>query len=289
MRYFTAALGESHHLVARALVRSFQRFEPDASLTVFTDLDAGFPNAERTSLESLLKHRERFYRRPGRRNVFKFTLFKEMFRRYPGEPIGWIDADTLLLSDLSRRLEPTKINVTSHGRRDAETVALGNRLEVPGSRYAISGFFSLPDPSWLDRLERITEQRPAWDHRDHNSNLGDQLILNHVIASSDPDEVNWLTDDCQHVYNLEIAEEVHPVVGDQRLRSLTRSGDAVYLGDRRIVLFYWIKKQFDLHLADEFRTFQPEVRSLLASLYSGDDERASKGPWYSRVASRVRA
>ena len=288
MRYFTAAFGEPHRIVVDALVRSFGRYEPDASLTVFTDLDDGPMGAETASMEALLQDRETFYHRPRRRNIFKFSLFAEMFRRYPGEPVAWLDADMLLLGDLSARLDPAKVNVLAHGRRDDETVALGDGVEVPGSRFAVGAFFSLPDPSWLERLEEVTARRPAWDHRDHSSNSGDQLILNHVVAAADSDEVNWVTDDRTAIYNLEIAEGLHPFLGDPGLRSLTRRGEALYQGARQVILFCWIKRQFDNHLADGFETFQPEVRSLLRSLYMGEAEPTPRGGILGRLAKVLR-
>ena len=263
------------------LMSSLGRYESQIPLTVFTDLPNEFPNSEIASMEELLSTRESFYRRPGRRNVFKLALFETMFERYPGESIAWIDADVLVLGDVETHLDPEKVNVIAHGRRDAEQVPLGNGLKVPGSRYAIGGLFSLPDPSWLESMNRIANERPAWNHKDHNSDLGDQLILNHVLSEVGADQIHWLTDDRRFIFNLEIADGLHPYVGDDRLSEITRSGDALYLEDRRIVLFYWIKKQFDLHVADGFQTFKPDVRRLFVDLYG-----VQKSPRYSLLRRR---
>ena len=224
MQFFTAVFGESHRIAAHGLIRSFRMHEPEAALTVFTDLSDLTPDGVDASLGQLLSGRERFYDRPGRRNIFKFVLFAEMFERHPGEVIVWVDADALVLDRISSQLDPSKLNVISHGKRDDETVVLGNGVEVAGARYAISGLFSLPDPSWLDLIDEVVADRPSWNHLDHDSNLGDQLILNHVLADTEPSLVNWLSDDRERVYNLEIADGLHPYVNDPRLASLTRIG-----------------------------------------------------------------
>lgn len=267
MRYFTAVLGESHRTAATALVRSFHDHQPGGSLTVFTDVPGVFPNEVLTSWPELLEGRESFYDRPGRRNIFKLALFTEMFERYPDESIAWLDVDMLVLDELSRHIDPSRPSVIAHGKRDGEVVPLGDGLKVPGSRYAISGLFSLPNKTWIDRMNEVIAVRPSWNHMDHNSNLGDQLILNHVIAGVDPGAIHWITDDRSFVFNLEIADGLHPYVGDSGLNKLTLDGDSIYLEDRKVVLLYWIKKQLDLHLSDGLQTFKPEVRDFLLSAY----------------------
>ena len=86
--------------------------EPEAALTVFTDLSDLTPDGVDASLGQLLSGRERFYHRPGRRNIFKFALFAEMFKRHPGEVIVWVDADALVLDRVSSQFDPSKFRMS---------------------------------------------------------------------------------------------------------------------------------------------------------------------------------
>jgi hypothetical protein len=103
---------------------------------------------------------------------------------------------------------------------------------------------------------------------DHNSNLGDQLHLNHVIASASPADVKWLSDDRRYIFNLEIGDGLHPYVDDPGLARLRLAGNEMWRDGRRVLLFYWVKPQFDPHFESGFSTFHPEVQSFLAELYS---------------------
>jgi hypothetical protein len=269
MRYFTAVFGESHRRVAHGLVRTFKRYGPNTPLTVFTDLvDPSFDNATFLNFNQLLNEYPAFYHIRGRRNIIKLRLFREMQRRFPEETIAWIDADMLVFDDLDKHLQEGVVNVIAHGRRNTQLVNCGDGLRVPGERYAIGGLFAIPPGPALAYLEHTTERRLNW-HDDGNPNhmIGDQLILNHLVARG-PFEVNWVTDNKRFVYNLEIGDGVHPGLNDEGLKRVRWYGKRPVTDGREVVVFCWIKRQVDLHIDNGFTTFHPVVSWRLRRLYS---------------------
>lgn len=271
IRFFTAAFGEAYARVTRGLLRSFERFAPKSDITVFTDMPAHFQPQRtiRTSFDDVLAELDSFLRAPDGqlRNAFKFVLFRRMQQLFPGDDVCWIDADMLVFSELSQHLVPGRINVMAHGRRDDQVIACGNGLNVPGSRYAIGGLYSLPPGPALDFLFEIARQRPQWRDVDRLVlHSGDQITLNHLVARSGL-PVHWLSDDRRFIYNLEIGEAVHPVVGDPALAAVTLQDGRPVRQGRTVAVFCWIKTKLDAHLVNEFATFKPEVAALLKTLY----------------------
>jgi hypothetical protein len=269
MRFFTAVFGESHRRAGLGLSRTFHQHNPSGHLTVFTDLPQTFATGVIRDFDLLISRygSEFFDHVGGRRNVFKYALFREMQEWYPSETIVWLDADQLIFDDLSKHLVDGHVNVISHGRRDGERVNCGNHLSVPGERYAIGGMFALPPGPALDFLEDVTKARPDWeDDGSPNHMIGDQLILNHLVAYG-PEPVHWVSDDRRYIYNLELAEGLHPRVGDEGLRRIRWFGRRPVLDGRKIVLWYWIKQHLDLHLGDHFASFRPHVARRLERCY----------------------
>jgi hypothetical protein len=277
MRFFSAAFGDAYVSAARALLSSFARYAPKADIRLFTDRTAAFddrPGATVTaSLDDLLAELgELLPELPGqRRNAFKFVLFEHMRRLYPQDDLCWIDADMLMLDDPASFLRPGHVNVMAHGRRNGQVISCGDGLNVPGDRYAIGGCYALPAGGAEAYLRRTHIARESWaDVASLVRTSGDQVTLNHLVARSGL-EVHWFTDDRTRIFNLEIGDGLHPGVGDQGLAGLSLQDGKLMRDGRRVAIFCWIKSRLDAHLADGFKTFQPEVREWLRRIYDPTD------------------
>lgn len=272
IRLFTAAFGDAYVSAARALLRSIARYSPRADVTVFTDRPGDFthPGVQAASLVDLLAELDQdFSRLQGQRhNAFKFALFERMRRLHPNDDLCWIDADMLVLDDLPAVIRPGHVNVMAHGRRGGQMIACGDGLDVPGERYAIGGLYSLPPGGAEAFLRQKLAERDSWsDMAPLVRHSGDQVTLNHLVARSGL-PVHWLTDDLNRIYNLEVGESLHPVVGDPGLARISLEADRLERDGRRIAVFCWIKSRLDAHLADGFATFRPDVARFLADLYT---------------------
>lgn len=272
MRFLTAAFGKSYLVAAHGLTRSFHRFSPEASLTVFTDLPGGFAFGDVVAMRyaDLIAGLDSFYQNPlGQfQNVFRFLLLRRLREQFPDDDLCWIDADMLVFGDIGQHLVPGQLNVMAHGRRDDQVLDCGGGLIVSGNRYAIGGMFSLPPGPALDHLDRTLADLPGWDDGGGPlKNMADQLALNHLVARSGL-PVNWISDDRRFIFNLEAADALHPVVGDAGLSQIALVNGRPWRTGRRIALMCWIKKKLDAHLKDNFSTFRPEVAALLRDLYA---------------------
>ncbi len=274
IRFVTAAFGRPYLLAAQGLLRSFQQFAPDEVLTIFTDMpdELASPTTVEMEFSELLDELDDFYRKPDSslKDVFKFGIFNRMQEMYPNDDICWIDADMLVFCNISSHLQAGKVNVMAHGRRDHQTVNCGGGLRVNGDRYAIGGMYSLPPGPALAYMVKTMQQIPNWeDGGGPLRNMADQLILNHLVARSAL-SVGWINDDRSRIFNLELGENVHPLVGDPGLSRIKLDGGVPVRDERQIAVFCWVKKKFDEHLENRFSTFQPEVARLLNSLYRID-------------------
>jgi hypothetical protein len=274
IRFFTAAFGSAYVPAARALLRSAELFASETNITIYTDLPTCFRTHTCTTIsicfDELLTELDEFHRssRGQLRNAFKFSLFRRMRQRYPSDDICWIDADMLIFCELSKHIVPGHINVIAHGRRDDEVIACGDGLNIRGDRYAIGGLYSLPPGPALDFLLERARERPHWtDVAPLVRGSGDQITLNHLVARSGL-PIHWLSDNRRYIYNLEIAENKHPVVGDIALTEITLHEGRPTRDGRYIAVFYWIKNKLDAHLTDNFSTFRPEVATILQNLYA---------------------
>ncbi len=272
-RFVTAAFGAPYLVAARGLLRSFQVFAPSEDLTIFTDMPDRLisPNTIAMSFADALANLDDFYREADRQrqNVFRFGILRRMQEIYPNDDICWIDADMLVLCNLSEYFRSGYINVMSHGRRDNEVFDCGGGLLVPGKRYAIGGMYSLPPGAALDYITRTMRSLPSWpDEGGPLRHMADQIILNHLVARSGL-PVAWISDNEQLIFNLEVSDSMHPVVGDRGLAQIRLEDNKLLRGDRQIAVFCWIKKKLDAHLRQKFSTFQPEVAGLLKELYLG--------------------
>lgn len=87
---------------------------------------------------------------------------------------------------------------------------------------------------------------------------GDQITLNHLVARSGL-PVHWISDDRRYIYNFEIGEGVHPMVGGPGLAAIHLEDSTLTRDGRRVVVFCWVKNKLDAHLENGFETFRPEV------------------------------
>ena len=270
--FLTAVFGEPYRRAGQALARSFARHAPGAKLSIFTDLDAEFAAGDvvKTSYEALIETLPEFYRNPTRqfRNVFRFQLFRRLQAMCPGEDLCWIDADMLVFGDLAVHLKPGHVCVMAHGRRPGQQLDMGGGLIVPGERYAIGGLCMLPAGPALDWIEKTLIEMPNWpDGGGPLRHMADQVALNHLVARSDL-PVHWLTDDRRYIFNLELADAWHPVVGDPGLARIELVEGRPSRDGRRIEVLCWIKSKLDAHLRNSFSSFRPEVASMLQDLYA---------------------
>jgi hypothetical protein len=271
IRFFSAAFGQAYIQPAKALVRSFDLFAPDAQISIFTDLPNRFGSERviKTAFGELIDELDQFHRSTDGqlRNAFKFLLFDRMRQLYPEDDLCWIDADMLVFTDLSRHLRPGFVNVMAHGRRDEQLLNLGDDLTVRGDRYAIGGLYSLPPGPALDFVFDAARARQNWGDVDRLVRFsGDQITLNHVVARSGL-PVHWVSDDRRFIYNLEFGENTHPIVGDAGLKAIEMLNGIPVRDGREFAVFCWIKNKLDAHIADRFSTFSPEVADLLRKLY----------------------
>lgn len=271
IRFFTAAFGESYARFAQALASSFIKFSPGTNLHIFTDNPKKITHSlvEEITIEDLLKSLDKFHHSTDGqlRNAFKFALFKRMREKFPADDICWIDADMLVFEKMENHFKPGFVNVINHGRRAGQVIECGDGLNVEGEAYAIGGMYSLPPGGGEDYLLEASRRRPSWKGvSDLVKYSGDQIVLNHLVARSGI-PINWITDNKEFIYNLEIADAVHPIVGDKALGAIRFGGKSLYRGKRQIAVFCWIKNKLDAHIIDEFKTFHPSAREVLLDLY----------------------
>lgn len=263
VKFVTAVFGESYKIPGLALERTFKMHNTE-KLHVFTDMPDVFEHSFSSDMWDIISTYPTYYHKGPKRNVFKFQIVRQMQDMYPGESIAWLDADTLVFDEMIKHIKSNMINVIIHGKREKERIKLGNHLTVTGKDYLISGFFSIPPGDVIDVLDELVMERVSW--KDDRNDLGDQLLINHLCQRRSKD-VHRLTDDKRFYYNLAVCNDKHPVINDRGLCNITLKDGKLFRG-KPIVMFYWIKKQLDLHLADGFTTFSPPVREFLRSLYN---------------------
>jgi hypothetical protein len=245
-RFVTAAFGQPYLVALHGLIRSFLTFAPNESLTIFTDMPIAPSLGMVIEMDfmELMKDFDDFYKTGKGQlgDVFKFSIFKRMMEIYPNDDICWIDADMLVFCELSQHLKLKNVNIMAHGRRDEEIINCGEGLSVQGKKYAIGGFHSLPSREAVDYLMEVTRHRLNWT--DAGSSLtkgtGDQIILNHLVAYSGI-PVNWISDDRRYIFNLEVGENVHPVVGDKGLSEIKLIDGKLFRNGGNLLCFVGLK------------------------------------------------
>lgn len=185
MKFVTAAYGERYHRWANGLVRSFAECN-DAPLTVYTDAPEGtFPNQRNAFAVGEVQIFAKQFHSGNLRWVKLLAMRDDILH----DDVCWIDCDVLVLTDLTRILDPGVINAATYGRggrmRDC-----GCGLRVPQSRYYPSYLFSLPDAQHLmDFCELGIENRQHPPCRMDGS-LSDQPVLNRLIHKHGCHDIN---------------------------------------------------------------------------------------------------
>lgn len=281
IRYLTAAYGDMHLWFLRGLTRSFGEAMPDHELHVFRE--------ENAPLNGLIAPFGRFYDLGQRVNVFKFALFRRMMERFPEDTICWIDADTLVLDDLTPYLDEGAVNVVGHGRRIAP-MPCGHGFAMPSALCVLGGFYALPPGPALRELAAIAHERTTWPADDNGGHSGDLVILNRFVHDTGIPVHRLDVAFPAHIFNFEISmRRAHPGPGDPghmeielrngRPENITThhitgqipipcDGAGLYLWNRKIVLLQWTAHALHEQLTDGFTHFRPEVSARIAGFYA---------------------
>ena len=165
--FVSAAYGAFYREFAlRGLCNSFSRYVPNGQLVIFVDEYPGWEapkNCEfRLMPESvnnfLFGSDDSFFAR----TCIKYDLMKAGVAGKK-EGVCWIDADSLVLSDLLSVIDESKINVVSHGSCNPdEEFDCGDGVVVKGREFAIGGIFYLPNQKYVSDLMALVLQRSNW-------------------------------------------------------------------------------------------------------------------------------
>lgn len=247
MRFVTAAYGAEYVRAARALRRSFDVAMPDAELLIYSDDATVASLACQITMQEALKDTRPFNPAGGRRcTVFSFGLLQRQHKLH-GTDACWIDADMVVLGDFRHHFRLGVPNLMCHGRRSSR-------------RLPITGMYSMPPGPIVSALIKMTQRRA-----DRNPS-GDQFVVQRW-AQNKPD-AHWLTDDTRYIYNLELGTELHPYVGDPRLKKIKPAGDGRWmLDDRQVMVLCFTSWRLREHLADDFCSFTPSLTRLLRQFY----------------------
>jgi hypothetical protein len=119
--------------------------------------------------------------------------------------------------------------------------------------------WSIPPAPALQFMLEAACDFPNWmDQGGRNRRMPDQLILNHLVHRAGL-PVHWLSDDDRYVFNLAVAENLHPVVGDPKLAQIRLNQGRFIPCNKYLAVFCWIKNKLDAHLEDGFSTFDADV------------------------------
>ena len=103
--------------------------------------------------------------------------------------------------------------------------------------------------------------RPAYDHETVLYELLNQVDSHHRSPDGQ----------VQNTFKFCLLKKIQgrypPVVGDAGLAKIYLVNGLPTRDGRHIAPFTWIKNKFDVHVATDFNTFQPEVAAILKSLY----------------------
>jgi hypothetical protein len=258
MIYITGVFGKAYVPMGKALVKSFSHYMPNDRLLVFSNHTRCFEGAEHCTMQGLIRHRAK-YRRHQAANVFKFYLMQDVIERH-GDDVCWIDADSLVLDDLSPMLAPGKLNCIRHGYR-RPTENFGNGLYVSYRDYALTGFFSAPPGPFLNQAIDIYRTHETWQEQPtpRVRSTGDQWMWNHVVAAN-PVNVNWVAPPGK-LLNM-FARHF-----DERCSSLHVRGDELWNNHRRVSLFYFTTIRLRKLLKEDFPTFSDGVREFVRRWY----------------------
>lgn len=268
MKFITAAYGAPYTKWVKALAKSFHESNPDEELIVYTDADFTdrFKALTEVRIDKSLT-RDILGKWPPNDNFRLKTVYMTAHtaKSYPGETVCWIDADTLVFSDLKSRFDASKINAATRGPSPE-----GNRLRNPGgglrlreTEYVISGVYCVPN-DFAQELAAIAEERQGW--KDRGEGVVAQGILNHLVHRH-PEELRRLDE----VYPQEVwglLDGAHPNETNPSMRRVVFEDGTLRSGNRTFPIFQWVSKSLKNQIRTGFPVFKDEsARKLFQSFY----------------------
>lgn len=258
MIFLTACWGEEYVSAATGLIRSFETHCRGHKLYVYTDCPELLPGASvqsnavylAESWQSWIDKMPGYYQAQTRRMAVKSALVDHWIRKING-PVGWVDADCLLLDDPGPDLDPMKPNL----------VVAGNKVST--------AFWTMSRDD-RERWARLWEQRvmeqdkdpratapilERWVQGSRKNRLGRHRFAYHnVFAPS-------------RLYDPNDADHWGP--GSIHLDNVYFQRGGFYHGPRRIVLMRFKTEIIDHHLKTQFRAFENGVRDQFNMFYDG--------------------
>lgn len=178
--------------------------------------------------------------------------------------VCWIDADALVLTDLSKVLEEGKINVVSHGSCDPEEIFdCGKGVVVKGKAFAIGGIFYLPRKELVENLLELAAERSSWpeDKTAYWYSDGEQCLLNHIVAANQ-EEVVWI-DDSGYIANWAFLEKRHPYPFDKGINKIRIVDDQFFCESKQFAVLSWSSLTLRRHIKQGFRSMNPATARYL--------------------------
>lgn len=261
--YITAAYGSFYRDVAlKGLIYSFYKYNPLSTLTVYVDeypewsapKNCYFFLIPHHIYNSILTGDGSFFSRTS----FKFSLMLETHKKTKSG-ICWIDSDSLVLTNLDREIDASKISVIAHGScDDDEKFDCGGGLNVRGSYFAIGGLFYIPSKKDIEFLIEMVEERSRWaDDKDaYWFSDGEQSLINHLVES-ESSKTDWLGSDGASIFNWSFLEFRHPVPFDSGLASIEAREEGFFVGEKKLAVLMWTSLMLRRHSKQGFRSFSP--------------------------------
>lgn len=251
----------------RGLCNSFSKNTPEGTLIIFFDeIPSWEPPAgcyfrllpEGVS-RMLLEGDNSFFSR----TCVKYDLMAVINEEY-SLGVCWIDADTLVLSNLINLIDSSKINVISHGSCNAsEEFDCGLGVIVKGKEFAIGGMFYLPESEIIKELIELVKERGNWpaDEKAYWYSDGEQSLLNHVVQKY-IDRTVWL-DDFSLIVNWSfLKDNRHPYPFDKGLRGITLYEGKFYAENKCFAIIPWSSLTLRRHVKHGFRSLDSKIAKV---------------------------
>lgn len=256
MIFVTAAYGAKYRGWARAMVSTFYRYNPSASLSVFADgpvegaIDV---RVNAIDLKGTVQNDGSF------EMCLKVSAVAAMAKEY-GDDICWIDCDQLVLADLSTILIPGQFNVIGYGA-PGERRNCGDGISVAQEDYILSGFFSMPP--YVAGLYRGRAQNAVMGGE--HPKLREQEFVNRLVVEHGAHRLDKSNPDMI----LNFAWGGHPTTSDEKFLSLEARPDGTWwMMGRQVGMLCFIAHWLDIHVTQKFAAFTHErTRSELRALY----------------------
>ena len=265
--FVTAAYGAAWYPIVRGLARTFSQFH-DSPLIIYTDSkDMNLPGCIIDN--SLTLDRLKMYAGNLPLRSAKPLILLDAANKYGN--ICWIDADMLVFTNLSSKMNPNKINVISYGY-GKRLRNCGANLQIPQKNYLMSGFFFAPQKYILEfeKLWNELKQDIAASVKTY-----DQSVLNHLAVrnSSEVDYLNKLYPN--FAWNFERFRYRNRLwAGHPKLRNklfcsgLRLTENTLYFNQTPIAVLYWTSLSLKRHIKTSFRSIKNDTaREYLIHLY----------------------